>query len=156
MNNYFMKKAYEEALKAKKLGEVPVGAVIIKNNRVIGRGFNLRESSSDPTSHAEIVAIKEASKKLKSWRLSGCTMYVTLEPCPMCAGALINSRIDKVVIGALDKRMGACVSAINLLQNDKLNHKVEIETNIMDEQCSKILTDFFKELRENKKINKRM
>lgn len=150
MKNFFMKKALEEALKAKKMGEVPVGAIIVKNNKIVGKGFNTKEETSDATNHAEIIAIKNASRLLKSWRLIDCEMYVTLEPCPMCAGAIINSRISKIFIGTEDTRMGACGSCLNLLQNDKFNHKTEIEFGIMKKECSEILTEFFRELRQYK------
>ncbi len=156
MKNYFMKKAYDEALKAKKMGEVPVGAVIVKDNRIVGRGFNLKEETSDSTNHAEMMAIKQASRNLGTWRLTGCTMFVTLEPCPMCAGAIVNSRISKVIIGTEDHRMGACGSAVNLLQNSGFNHRTEIERGIMKDECSKILTDFFRELRQYKSAEKKL
>ncbi|MDO5707337.1 MAG: tRNA adenosine(34) deaminase TadA [Andreesenia angusta] len=150
MDNFFMKKAYLEAVKAKDIGEVPVGAVVVKDGKIIGSGFNTKEETFDTTNHAEIIAIRAASKYLKSWRLTGCTLYTTLEPCPMCAGAIMNSRLTRIVIGTRDKRMGACGSALNILQNDKLNHKTEIKWNIMQRECSNILKMFFKELREGK------
>lgn len=152
MKSYFMKLAYEEAKKAYCIGEVPVGAVIVKGNKVVGRGYNLKEKLKDPTAHAEMMAIKNASVELGGWRLIGCTMYVTLEPCAMCAGAIVNSRIDRVVIGTKDIRMGACGSSMNLLQNSGSNHKVDIEWNIMKSECSGILSDFFKKLRESKNM----
>lgn len=147
-----MKLAYEEAEKAFEIGEVPVGAVIVKGNKVVGRGYNVKESSKDPTAHAEMMAIREASRTLGGWRLIGCTMYVTLEPCSMCAGAIVNSRIEKIVIGTEDKRMGACGSNINLLQNSGSNHRVDIKWDIMKAECSEILSKFFKKLREAKSM----
>ena len=147
----YMKEALKEALKALKKDEVPVGAVIVKDGKIIARAHNLKESKKDTTKHAEIEAIKKASKKLDSWRLEDCEMYVTLEPCPMCAGALIQSRIKKLYIGTMDEKTGACGSKLNLLKDYKFNHKVEVETEILKEDCEKILKDFFKSLRKSKK-----
>lgn len=147
-----MKLALKEAKKAYDKGEVPVGAVIVKDGKVIAKAYNLKEVKNDTTNHAEILAIKKASKKLNSWRLIDCEMYVTLEPCSMCAGALIQSRIKKVYIGAMDYKTGACGSVLNLLKNYSFNHKVEIETGVMKEECTNIIKSFFKELRENKEI----
>ena len=151
MEEEFMKQAIKEAKKAYKKEEVPVGAVIVKDGEIIARAYNLKESKNDTTCHAEILAIKKASKKLNAWRLSECEMYVTLEPCAMCAGALIQSRIKKVYIGARDYKTGACGSVLNLLEDYTFNHKVECERGILQEQCEKILQDFFKELRKKKK-----
>ena len=151
MQEYFMKQALKEAEKAYKKLEVPVGAVIVKDGTIIARGYNQKETKKDTTKHAEIIAIQKASKKLGSWRLIDCEMYVTLEPCSMCAGALIQSRINKVYIGAMDEKTGSCGSVLNLLTDYKFNHKVEIEYNICKEECEKILKDFFKELRKKKK-----
>ena len=145
-----MKLALKEAKKAYDKGEVPVGAVIVKDGNVISKAYNLKEIKHDTTNHAEILAIKKASKKLGSWRLIDCEMYVTLEPCSMCAGALIQSRIKKVYIGAMDYKTGACGSVLNLLEDYSFNHKVEIETGVMEKECTNILKDFFKELRANK------
>ena len=153
MEEKFMKEALKEAKKAYQKDEVPVGAVIVKDGKIISRAYNLKESKKDTTCHAEILAIKKASKKLESWRLEGCTMYVTLEPCPMCTGALIQSRIDRVVIGTMDYKTGACGSVLNLSDDYKFNHKIDIETDVMKEECEKILQDFFKYLRKNKKKN---
>ncbi|MGN1327049.1 MAG: tRNA adenosine(34) deaminase TadA [Clostridia bacterium] len=147
----FMKEALKEAQKSYEKEEIPVGAVIVKDNKIIARGHNLKETKTDTTNHAEIIAIKKASQKLKSWRLTGCTMYVTLEPCTMCAGALIQARLDKVVIGAMDEKTGACGSVLNVLEDYTFNHKVEIEKGIMEEECREILQKFFKELRKKKK-----
>ena len=147
----YMKEALKEAKKAYEKDEVPVGAVIVKDGKIVARAHNIKETKLDTTCHAEILAIKKASKKLESWRLEGCTMYVTLEPCPMCAGALIQSRIDKVVIGTMDYKTGACGSVLNLLKDFKFNHTVQVETGILKEECESILQDFFKELRKKKK-----
>ena len=147
----YMKIALELAAEAEKQGDVPVGALVVKDGYIISRGFNCRESANSATAHAEILAIKKASKKLNSWRLENCEMYVTLEPCSMCAGALIQSRIKKVYIGTMDYKTGACGSVFNLLEDYTFNHKVECETGILKEECEKILQDFFKELRKKKK-----
>ena len=151
MEEKFMKEALKEAKKAYDKLEVPVGAVIVKDGQVIARAHNLKERKLDTTNHAEILAIQKASKKLKSWRLIGCEMYVTLEPCSMCAGALINSRIKKVYIGASDKKTGAVGSVFNLLEDYTFNHKVEYEKGILQEDCENLLKQFFKELRKIKK-----
>mgnify|MGYP005766706621 FL=1 len=151
MQEYFMKQALKEAEKAYKKLEVPVGAVIVKDGTIIARGYNQKETKKDTTKHAEIIAIQKASKKLGSWRLIDCEMYVTLEPCSMCAGAIINSRIKKIYIGTKDEKTGAVGSVLNLLEDYKFNHKVEIESGIMQKECEKILKDFFKELRKSKK-----
>lgn len=149
-NNKFMKEALKEAKKAYDKEEIPVGAVIVRDDKIIARGHNIKELKKDTTKHAEIIAIQKASKKMDAWRLEGCTLYVTLEPCAMCAGALIQSRIKKVVIGTMDKKTGACGSVLNLLEDYKFNHQVEIETGIMETECREILQQFFKELRKKK------
>lgn len=146
-----MKEALKEAIKAYKKLEVPVGAVIVKDEEIIARAHNLKEIKNDTTKHAEILAIQKASKKIEAWRLEECEMYVTLEPCTMCAGAIINSRIKKVYIGTEDPKAGACGSVLNIFADYKFNHKVEYEIGIMQEECEKILKDFFKELRNMKK-----
>lgn len=146
----FMQEAIKEAKKAYKKLEVPVGAVIVKNGEIIAKAHNLKETKYDTTKHAEILAIQKASKKLKSWRLLDCEMYITLEPCTMCAGAIINSRIKKIYIGTMDEKTGAAGSKLNLFEDYTFNHKVELETNVMKEQCEKILKDFFRELRKIK------
>ena len=148
----FMKEALKEAKKAYEKLEVPVGAVIVKDGKIISRAHNLKETKKDTTKHAEILAIEKASKKLGAWRLLDCEMYVTLEPCSMCAGAMINSRIKKLYIGALDEKTGAAGSVLNLFDYP-FNHKVEVEKDIMKENCEKILKDFFKDLRKLKKNN---
>lgn len=149
----FMKEALKEAKKAYNKLEVPVGVVIVKNNQIIARAHNIKEQKQDTTKHAEILAIQKASKKLGNWRLTDCEIYVTLEPCSMCAGALINSRIKKVYIGTSDAKTGACGSVLNLLKDYKFNHNVEIETGILQEECETMLKKFFKELRQAK-LNK--
>ena len=147
----FMKLALKEAKKAFDKEEIPVGVVIVKYDKVIAKAHNLKESKNMATSHAEILAIEKACKKLGAWRLLDCEMYVTLEPCPMCAGALINSRIKKLYIGTDDPKTGACGSKLNLLKDFTFNHDIEIEKYILKEECSQILKDFFKMLREQKK-----
>lgn len=147
----FMKEAIKEALKAYNQLEIPVGAVIVKDGVIIARAHNIKEQKQDTTKHAEILAISRASKKLQSWRLTDCEMYVTLEPCSMCAGALINARIKKVYIGTMDLKTGACGSVYNLLEDYTFNHKVEVETGILQQDCEILLKKFFKELREAKK-----
>ena len=141
----------EEAKKAYDKKEIPVGAVIVKDDKVIAKAHNLKELKNDTTKHAEIIAIQKASKKLNSWRLENCEMYVTLEPCSMCAGALIQSRIKKVYIGTMDYKTGACGSVLNLLKDFKFNHIVEVENGVMQQECEEILRNFFKELRKSKK-----
>jgi len=147
-----MKKALEEAKEAYNLKEVPIGAVIAKKGKIVGLGHNEKETSLDTTNHAEIIAIKEASKNLKSWRLTDCTMYVTVEPCPMCAGAIVNSRVKELVIGTMDPKGGACGSLYNIVEDDNLNHIVEVRRGIMEKECSDIMKDFFKKLREGEKL----
>ncbi len=148
---YYMEQALKEAEKAYKKLEVPVGAVIVKEGKIIARAHNQKETKTDTTKHAEIMAIQKASKKLQSWRLIDCEMYITLEPCPMCAGAIINSRIKKIYIGAMDEKTGAVGSILNLLEDYTFNHKVEIEKGILQNKCENILKKFFKELRKMKK-----
>lgn len=150
-----MKEALKEAKKALKKEEVPVGAIIVKDGKIISRAHNIKETKNDATGHAEILAIKKACKKLGSWRLLDCEMYVTLEPCPMCTGALINSRIKKVYIGADDPKTGACGSVLNLSKDYKFNHKLEIKKYILKEECECLLKDFFKFLRERNKSEKK-
>lgn len=147
---YYMKQAIKEAEKAYKKLEVPVGAIIVKDGEIIARAHNQKETKTDTTKHAEILAIQKASKKLKSWRLIDCEMYVTLEPCTMCAGAMINSRIKKVYIGAMDEKTGAVGSVLNLFKDYTFNHQVESEKGILKEECENILKQFFKELRKMK------
>ncbi len=150
MEEKFMQEALREAKKAYNKLEVPVGAVIVKDNKVIAKAHNLKETKNDTTKHAEIIAIQRASKKLGAWRLLDCEMYVTLEPCSMCAGAIINSRIKKVYIGTNDDKTGAVGSVFNLFEDYIFNHKVEVEKGILKDECEKILKSFFKELRKVK------
>ena len=145
-----MIEALKEAGKAMARGEVPIGAVVVKDGEIVGRGYNLTESLKDPTAHAEINAIREAASFLGGWRLTDCTMYVTVEPCPMCAGALVLSRIAKLYIGTMDPKAGACGSIFNIVSCNKLNHEIEIETGVMQQECEGIMKDFFKELRKKK------
>jgi len=151
MEEKFMKSALKEAQKAYDKLEVPVGCVIVKDGKIIARAHNQKETKNDTTKHAELLAIQKASKKLGSWRLIDCEMYVTLEPCSMCAGAIINSRIKKIFIGTKDEKTGACGSVLNLLKDYKFNHTVELEIGLMKNECETILKDFFKELRKSKK-----
>lgn len=148
---YFMKLAIKEANKAKGLDEVPIGAVIVKDNKVIARGYNLRETSKDPTNHAEIVAIRKASKKLGDWQLVDCELYVTIEPCIMCSGAIIQSRIAKVYYGALDIKGGGLGSSIDVLKAENINHIPEVIPGVLADECSQIVKDYFKEKRNSKK-----
>ena len=145
-----MKEALAEAKKAAAAGEVPVGAVIVNDGEIIGRGHNETETAKDPTAHAEMIAIRLAANNLGGWRLTGCTMYVTTEPCSMCAGAIVWSRISRLFIGTMDPKSGACGSVFNIPQESRLNHFVEIETGLMQEECSSLMKSFFKELRKRK------
>ncbi|MSA03402.1 tRNA-specific adenosine deaminase [Lactonifactor sp. BIOML-A3] len=147
----FMKEAIRQAKKAYALWEVPIGCVIVSEGRIIARGYNRRNTDKNTLSHAELNAIRKASRKLGDWRLEGCTMYVTLEPCQMCAGAIVQARINKVVIGSMNPKAGCAGSVLNLLEMDGFNHKVEVERGILEEECSGMLSGFFKELREAKK-----
>lgn len=152
MDKEYMKIALDEAKKALSIYEVPVGAIIVYKGEVIGRGYNTRETSKDPTAHAEMIAIKEASEYLGAWRLLDCTMYVTLEPCAMCAGAIVNSRIERLVIGTRDDKRGCCGTIEDLTNHEKFNHRVEVEFGVLRDECSSIISDFFKELRSKKNI----
>lgn len=156
MEEKFMKDAIKQAKKALALEEIPVGAVIVKNGKIISRGYNKKEIKQDATRHAEIIAIEKASKKLKNWRLIDCEMYVTVEPCVMCAGAILSSRIKKVYIGTNDNRMGAVGSVLNLFEDYTFNHTVEYEKGILKDECESLIKDFFKYLRNKKggKIDK--
>lgn len=150
----FMRIALQEANKAKKLGEVPIGAVIVKENQVVSTGYNLRETSQTALSHAELIAIDEANKTLNSWRLDDCTLYVTLEPCPMCAGAIVQARIKRVVFGAYDPKAGCAGTLMNLLNEKRFNHQVSLTSGVLLENCSELLTNFFKDLRRKKEKRK--
>ncbi|MCD8151435.1 MAG: tRNA adenosine(34) deaminase TadA [Clostridiales bacterium] len=150
----YMKEALRQAKKAYTLGEVPIGCVIVYEDKIIARGYNRRNTDKNTLSHAEITAIRKASKKIGDWRLEGCTMYVTLEPCQMCAGALVQSRIDKVVIGTMNPKAGCAGSVLNLLQMAGFNHQVEIEYDVCRDECTEILQRFFVELRQRNKQQK--
>lgn len=145
-----MTQAYYEAEKALKMGEIPVGAVIIKDNMIVGRGHNMVENLGDPTAHAEMIAITAACESIGEKYLNDCTMYVTLEPCPMCAGALVWSKIKTVVFGASDDKAGACGTLLNIAQNKSLNHSIEVIQGIMEADCSEILLHFFKSVRSKR------
>ena len=151
----YMKAAIREAKKAYALDEVPIGCVIVQDGTIIARGYNRRNTEGNTLAHAELTAIKKASKKTGDWRLEDCTMYVTLEPCQMCAGALMQSRIDRVVIGSMNPKAGCAGSVLNLLEMDGFNHKVEVIRGVLQEECSIMLSDFFRELREKKKMLKK-
>ncbi len=151
-----MKAAVREARKALALGEVPIGCVIEYEGKIIGRGYNRRMTDRTVLAHAEIIAIRKACRKMGDWRLEGCTMYVTLEPCPMCAGAIVQARIPKVVIGAMNPKAGCAGSVLDMLHEPGFNHQAEAETGVLGEECSRMLTDFFKELRENRNAQKKL
>lgn len=153
MNNdiKYMKAAMKEAKKALALDEVPIGCVIVANDKIIARGYNRRNTDKNALAHAEMAAIRKASKKTGDWRLEDCTMYVTLEPCQMCAGAIVQSRMKKVVIASMNPKAGCAGSVMNLLQVAAFNHQVEIERGVLEEECATMLSDFFKVLREKKK-----
>lgn len=147
MKEKFMLKALKEAQKAKKIDEVPIGAIIVKDGKIIARAFNKRETSQIATYHAEILAIEKACKKLKSWRLDGAEMFVTLEPCPMCAGAIVSSRIKKVYFGAYETKSGGAESKFSILTESGMNHKTEYEGGVMEKECSALIKDYFREKR---------
>ena len=150
-NDKYMKEALAEAEAAGRLGEVPIGAVIVRDGEIIARGHNLTETRKDPTAHAEMNAIRQAAEVLGGWRLPGCEMYVTCEPCAMCAGALGWSRIEKLYIGAMDPKAGACGSIFDIVEEPRLNHRIQVERGVMAEECSQLLKDFFAQLRTIKK-----
>lgn len=143
----YMKAAYKEALKAYALGEVPIGCVIVREGRIIGRGYNRRNTDKNTLSHAEITAINKATKRVGDWRLEGCTLYVTLEPCQMCSGAIVQSRMDRAVIGAMNPKAGCAGSILNILNMPEFNHQVEITYDVLAGECTELLQRFFKELR---------
>ena len=151
----YMKEAIRQAKKAWKLTEVPIGCVIVYNDKIIGRGYNRRNTDKTTLGHAEITAIKRASKIMGDWRLEDCTLYVTLEPCQMCAGAIVQARIPRVVIGSMNPKAGCAGSILNLLDMQQFNHRCEVVRGVMKQECSDMLTTFFKELREIKKREKR-
>jgi tRNA(adenine34) deaminase len=147
IHEWYMQAAIEEARIAESKGEVPIGAVIVLDDNIIGRGHNLRETTMDPLAHAELLAIKQASGHLQAWRLLECRLYVTLEPCPMCAGAIVQSRISQVVYGAPDPKAGCAGTLMNLLQEDRFNHRVDLVSDVLREECGALLTQFFRKLR---------
>ena len=146
----WMKAAIKQAEKAKKLDEVPIGCVIVLDGKIIARGYNRRNTDHTSLAHAEMMAIKEACKKIRDWRLEECTLYVTLEPCQMCAGAIVQSRVKRVVIGAMNKKAGCAGSIFNLLEEDRFNHKAEVVRGVLENECSEMMSTFFKELRAKK------
>jgi len=146
-DEHWMREAIAQARKALALGEVPIGAVIVRDGQIVGAGHNLRETTHDPTAHAEMIAIREASKKLGAWRLIGCTLYVTLEPCPMCAGAILQARVERVVYGAADPKAGCAGTLMDLLQDPRFNHRLPWRSGVLREECASLLTGFFRELR---------
>jgi tRNA(adenine34) deaminase len=150
----YMKVAINEALKAQHIGEVPIGAVIVKDNKIIARAHNLRETRQDPTAHAEYLAIQKAAKIVGSWRLEDCTLYVTLEPCVMCAGAIVMSRIPRVVYGASDPKGGCSGSLMDLTQEARFNHRAIVDKHILADECGELLRQFFKNIRKKKKISR--
>lgn len=150
-DNDYMRLAIKEARKAQELGEVPIGAVIVKDNHVIARAHNLRETLQQPTAHAEHIAIERASEVIGSWRLEDCTLYVTLEPCVMCAGAIVMSRIPRVVYGAIDPKGGCTGSLMNLLAQPQFNHRAIVESGILENECGTLLREFFKNIRQQKR-----
>ncbi|MGN0329733.1 MAG: tRNA adenosine(34) deaminase TadA [Kineothrix sp.] len=150
----YMKEALKQAKKAYLLGEVPIGCVIVYEGKIIGRGYNRRNTDKNTLSHAEITAIRRASKKIGDWRLEGCTLYVTLEPCQMCAGAIIQARISRVVMGSMNPKAGCGGSILNILEMPQFNHQAEVSRGILEEECSQLLILFFKELRLRNKIDK--
>lgn len=150
-NEKYMREAIRQAKKAYAIGEVPIGCVIVYEDKIIGRGYNRRTIDKNPLAHAELIAIKKASKKMGDWRLEECTMYVTLEPCQMCSGAIVQARMKKVVVGCMNPKAGCAGSILNLLQVEKFNHQVELETGVLGEECSEMMKNFFRELRKTKK-----
>ena len=144
----YLHAAIEAAHIAEENGDVPIGAIIVHEDRIIGKAYNQREQLKDPTAHAEIIALTQAAEFIKSWRLHGCTIYVTLEPCPMCAGALVLARMDRLVYGCEDPKTGACSSLYNIVQDERLNHKLEVTKGVLESQCSQLLQNFFQKRRK--------
>jgi tRNA(adenine34) deaminase len=154
MNLKYMKEALKEAKKAAKAGEVPIGCVIVFEDKIIGRGYNKRNTKKTTLAHAELIAIQKASKAMGDWRLEDCVMYITLEPCQMCSGAIVQARIKEVVVGAMNPKAGCAGSILNILQMEEFNHQVELTTGIMKEECEAVLKEFFKYLRVRNKLEK--
>jgi tRNA(adenine34) deaminase len=154
-HEYYMKEAIRQARKAEKLMEVPIGCVIVYEGKIIARGYNRRNTDKNTLSHAEMNAIRKASKKLGDWRLEGCTLYVTLEPCQMCSGAIVQARIPRVVVGCMNPKAGCAGSILNLLQVEAFNHQAELTTGVLEEECSQMMKSFFKELRKKQKMKKK-
>lgn len=150
----YMKEAIKQAKKAYELAEVPIGCVIVHEEKIIGRGYNRRTADKNPLAHAELLAIKKASKKLNDWRLEDCTMYVTLEPCQMCSGAIIQARIKRVVVGCMNPKAGCAGSILNLLEVKEFNHQAELITGVMETECSLMMKEFFRQLRQRQKAEK--
>lgn len=146
-DEYFLRQALKEAKKAEVKGEVPVGAVVVSDGCIVGRGHNLSITAKDPSAHAEIVALRKASRKLNNYRLAGCTMYVTVEPCHMCAGAMVWARLKEAVFGAYDDKAGACGSVFNIVDNKKLNHRLKMRGGVLEEECRSLMQNFFKQRR---------
>ena len=155
-DEFYMWKAIEQARKAEEINEVPIGAVVVLDDEIIGTGYNLRETEQRSIAHAELLAIDMACKTVGSWRLENSTLYVTLEPCPMCAGAIVLSRVNKVVYGAKDPKGGCAGTLMNLLTDSRFNHQAEVESGILEEECSLLLSLFFQKLRQEKKARKRL
>ncbi|WFR57412.1 tRNA adenosine(34) deaminase TadA [Anaerocolumna sp. AGMB13025] len=154
MNFKYMKEALKEARKAAKAGEVPIGCVIVYEDKIIGRGYNKRNTKKTTLAHAELIAIQKASKAVGDWRLEDCVMYVTLEPCQMCSGAIVQARIKEVIVGAMNPKAGCAGSILNILQMEEFNHQVELTTGVMKEECEAVLKEFFKDLRIRNKLEK--
>lgn len=152
IHEFWMKAAIAEAHKAESLGEVPIGAVVVHQEKIIGRGYNLRETTLDSTAHAEMVAIRQASTVLQSWRLLDCRLYVTLEPCPMCAGAMVQARLPLTIYGTTDPKAGCAGTLMNLLEEPRFNHRTEIIQGVLQEECAELLTSFFRQLRRRPKL----
>lgn len=148
MDETYINRAIDLALKAAEQGEVPVGAVLVQGDRIIAEAYNRREELADATAHAEMLVIREACSLLGGWRLSGCTLYVTLEPCPMCAGAMVQARIDRLVYGAADPKSGAAGTLLDLVRDSRLNHRLEVKSGVLEAECAKVLQDFFRKRRD--------
>ena len=153
-DEFYMGLALEEAKKAATLGEIPIGAILVQGEEVIARAHNMRETWQDATAHAEVIVIQEACKKLKRWRLTGCTLYVTVEPCPMCSGAIVNGRVERVVYGCPDIKAGGAESIFNIITNPNLNHVAQVTSGVREEECAQVMKEFFKKRREENKSNR--